>query len=93
MQLYTSWSYTYLAQLGYMAPPPTPRRVNIPPLHELRLELEKNEVCSVKLLNGSAEIFGFELLQNVENPLGEEVKAAVFSWTGAEVEMSRNFVL
>jgi polyribonucleotide 5'-hydroxyl-kinase len=71
-----------------MAPPPSPRRVNIPPLHELRFELEKGEACSIKLVNGSAEIFGFDLLPYIEHPLGDEVRAAVFSWTGAEVEMS-----
>ena len=72
-----------------MAPPPSPRRVNIPPLHELRFELEKGEACSIKLVNGSAEIFGFDLLPYIEHPLEDEVRAAVFSWTGAEVEMSR----
>ena len=72
-----------------MAPgPPTPRRVTIPPLHELRLELELGESCSVRLVGGNAEMFGFELLPGQDNPLGSEVKAAVFSWTGAEVEMS-----
>ena len=71
-----------------MAPAPNGRRYTIPPLHELRLELEQGESCSVRLIGGNAEMFGFELLPGQENPLGEEVKAAVFSWTGAEVEMS-----
>jgi len=68
-----------------MAPPPTPRRVVIQPLHEFRIELEKGEAVSIKLLNGTAEIYGHELTPNLEWPLGEEVKVAVYSWTGAEV--------
>lgn len=68
-----------------MAALPAARRVVIQPLHELRIELEKHEAVSIKLLNGTAEIFGHELTPNVEWPLGEEVRVAVYSWTGAEV--------
>lgn len=68
--------------------PPTPRVVQVPPLHELRIELEKGESCSIKLLGGTAEIFGFELLPGFENPLAEECKAAIFTWTGCDLEIS-----
>jgi polyribonucleotide 5'-hydroxyl-kinase len=68
--------------------PPTPRVVQVPPLHELRIELEKGESCSIKLLGGTAEIFGFELSPGFENPLAEECKAAIFTWTGCDLEIS-----
>lgn len=71
-----------------MAPAPDARRVSIPPLHELRLELEPSEAASVRLVAGTAEMFGFELLQGHDNPLGYDVKTAVFTWTGCDVEMS-----
>lgn len=72
-----------------MAPPPTPRRVVVQPLQELRIELEAGEAVSVKLLNGSAEIFGHELAQGLDWPLTDEVRAAIFTWTGCELEISR----
>lgn len=62
--------------------------VQVPPLHELRIELEKGESCSIKLLGGTAEIFGFELSPGFENPLAEECKAAIFTWTGCDLEIS-----
>lgn len=68
--------------------PPTPRIVQVPPLHELRIELERGEACSVKLVAGTAEIFGFELVPGFENPLAEECKAAIFTWTGCDLEIS-----
>lgn len=63
------------------------RRHIIQPLTELRLELENDDAIEVKLLNGTAEIFGLELVQGLEYPLGEEARVAVFSWTGCEVEL------
>lgn len=73
--------------------PPTPRVIQVPPLHEFRIELEKGESCSIKLLGGTAEIFGFELLPGFENPLAEECKAAVFTWTGCDLEISLMLVM
>lgn len=73
--------------------PPTPRVVQVPPLHELRIELEKGESCSIKLLGGTAEIFGFELLPGFENPLAEECKAAIFTWTGCDLEISLSLIV
>ena len=81
--------YTYQIIPSMAFRPPTPRVVQVPPLHELRIELEKGESCSIKLLGGTAEIFGFELSPGFENPLAEECKAAIFTWTGCDLEISR----
>lgn len=75
-----------------MAPPPTPRRVVVQPLQELRIELEADEGVSVRLLNGTAEIFGHELASGLEWPLTNECRAAVFTWTGCEIEMSGQLI-
>ena len=71
-----------------MPPPADSSRVVIQPLTEYRIELEKHEAIAVRLLNGAAEIFGYELAEGIEYPLAEEVRAAVFTWTGCEIEMS-----
>ena len=72
-----------------MPPAPESQRVIIQPLTEYRIELENHEAVAIRLLNGAAEIFGFELAEGIDYPLAEEVKAAVFTWTGCEIEMSQ----
>jgi hypothetical protein len=71
-----------------MAQPPESQRVVIQPLTEYRIELEKGEGVAIRLLNGAAEIFGYELAPGIDYPFTDEVRAAVFTWTGCEIEMS-----
>lgn len=68
--------------------PPT-RHISLPPLHEFRFELEGNDALAITLLQGSAEVFGFELVPGQPHPFGDEARAAVWSAEGAELEMSR----
>lgn len=72
-----------------MAPPT--RHVSLPPLHEFRFELEPSEAISVTLLQGTAEVFGFELVPGQPHPFGDEVRAAVWTASGAELQMSPLF--
>lgn len=55
---------------------------------EYRFELDENQAISIKLVSGTAECFGLELALDVVYPFGNEVKAAIFTWTGCELEMS-----
>lgn len=72
--------------------PPT-KRLEIPALHEFRFELEIGEALSVTLLQGSAEVFGMELVPGQSHPFSDEVRAAIWSPNGAEVEISLVFIL
>ena len=69
-----------------MSPPV--RTLSLPPLHEYRFELDPSEALSITLLSGTAEVFGFELTKGQPHPFGEELRAAVWSSSGAEIEMS-----
>ncbi|CAD6927732.1 unnamed protein product [Tilletia controversa] len=74
-------------------PLPT-RRQRIPPRSEFRFELEPGERISFRLVpssGGDAECFGAPLVAGEGRwyPFGEEAKAAIASWTGAELEMSQ----
>lgn len=64
------------------------RRVIIQPLQECRFELDPSESISVRLVDGAAEVFGYELALHSEYPFGDEARFAVFTWTGATVEIS-----
>lgn len=76
-----------------MASQPVTRRVQLPALHEFRFELDPNESLQITLIQGSAEVFGFELVLGQPHPFGEEARAAVWSPDGAEIEMSRFLLL
>jgi len=41
-----------------------------------------------KLIEGYAEIFGFELVEGKSYLFGSECKAAVYTWQGCTIEMS-----
>lgn len=69
-----------------MAPPT--RHISLPPLHEFRFELEVSESLSITLLQGTAEVFGFELVLGQPHPFSDEVHAAIWTSGGAEIEMS-----
>lgn len=75
------------------------RRVFLPPRSEYRFELEPHERLSIRLVQGrtqtgeepDAEIFGAELVGGSQErwyPFGDEAKAAVSSWRGAEIEIA-----
>ena len=68
---------------------PPRRQISLLPLQEFRFELEPGESLAVTLLQGSAEVFGFELVPGQPHPFGDEVRAAVWTPNGAELEMSR----
>lgn len=69
-------------------PPPPTRSFTLLPLHEYRFELEPTESVSIRLIDGTAEIFGFELATGQAYPFGDEARAAIFSWHGANLEIS-----
>ncbi|CBQ73472.1 related to Pre-mRNA cleavage complex II protein Clp1 [Sporisorium reilianum SRZ2] len=75
------------------------RRVFLPPRSEYRFELEPHERLSIRLVQNrtqsgdepDAEIFGAELVGGTQErwyPFGDEAKAAVSSWRGAEIEIA-----
>ncbi|KAJ1026949.1 hypothetical protein NDA16_002242 [Ustilago loliicola] len=75
------------------------RRVFLPPRSEYRFELEPQERLSIRLVQNrtqageepDAEIFGAELVGGSQErwyPFGDEAKAAVSSWRGAEIEIA-----
>ncbi|SNX87203.1 Protein CLP1 [Melanopsichium pennsylvanicum] len=75
------------------------RRIFLPPRSEYRFELEPHERLSIRLVQSrtqageepDAEIFGAELVGGAQErwyPFGDEAKAAVSSWRGAEIEIA-----
>lgn len=65
----------------------TNRSFSLPALHEYRFELDPGEAITVRLVSGTAEISGFELTSGQEYCFGDEVRAAIFSWHGADLEV------
>ncbi|PNS18645.1 hypothetical protein CAC42_5184 [Sphaceloma murrayae] len=63
-----------------------PRTESVPARSELRLEVAFNKIFKIKLINGTAEIFGTELAPNVTYTLSG-TKAAVFTWEGCQLEV------
>ncbi|KAL1744021.1 Pre-mRNA cleavage complex II protein Clp1-domain-containing protein [Schizophyllum fasciatum] len=59
------------------------------PETEYRFELDPGTTVAIKLLRGQAEIYGCELAEGKNYLFGEECKAAIFTWKGATIEMSR----
>ena len=57
-------------------------------LQEYRFELESaKDAIAIRLVSGTAEIFGMELAMDVDYPFGEEARGAVFTWTGCELQI------
>ncbi|KAL1762178.1 Pre-mRNA cleavage complex II protein Clp1-domain-containing protein [Schizophyllum commune] len=65
------------------------RQWDLHPETEYRFELDPGTTVAIKLLRGQAEIYGCELAEGKSYLFGEECKAAVFTWRGASIEMSR----
>ncbi|GAA6030990.1 hypothetical protein JCM8097_008972 [Rhodosporidiobolus ruineniae] len=69
------------------------RHFSIPATHELRFELESaTDALAIKLVNGYAEVFGYELVLGQTYAFSNEQRGAVWAPgvnnEGAEVEMS-----
>ncbi|KAG8760525.1 Cleavage polyadenylation factor subunit clp1 [Ceratobasidium sp. 428] len=65
------------------------RTWNLSPQSEYRFELEPNTSLAVRLTSGNAEVFGAELAPGRLYLFGGECKAAVFTWYGCTLEISR----
>jgi polyribonucleotide 5'-hydroxyl-kinase len=79
-----------LANSALEPPPQTvslPRVYNLNPETELRFESSFTAPVSIKLVHGSAELFGTELAPNTVYIL-KGAKAAVFTWQGCRVELT-----
>lgn len=59
---------------------------SLKPRQELRIETTQD--ITLKVLNGSIEIFGREVANNVDLNLKKGLILALFSWQGAQVEIS-----
>ncbi|KAF8447839.1 hypothetical protein L210DRAFT_3715673 [Boletus edulis BED1] len=60
------------------------------PETEYRFELDPGTSLVIKLQRGHAEIFGAELAEGKSYLFGSECKAAVFTWHGCTIQMSRS---
>ena len=54
---------------------------------ELRLEVPDDVTVDVKLLKGTAEVFGTELARNKDYTLSRRSKVAIFTWHGCTVRV------
>jgi len=63
-----------------------PRTEELPARNELRFEVAANKPYRIRLIRGSAEIFGTELGQNIQYTFSG-TKAAVFTWHGCTLEL------
>ncbi|XP_050224930.1 protein CLP1 homolog [Mercurialis annua] len=72
------------------APPPPPsavKQVKLERESELRIEVANDTSLRLRLLNGTAEIFGTELPPEQWLTFPPRLKFAVFTWYGATIEM------
>ncbi|TIC33855.1 hypothetical protein E3Q10_00581 [Wallemia mellicola] len=63
------------------------RLVEIPALNEFRLELDIKDELSIKLINGRAELNGFELSLDKWTTLKDELKCSIYTWIGCTLEI------
>jgi polyribonucleotide 5'-hydroxyl-kinase len=64
-----------------------PKIFNLPKEHELRFEVDFDNIINIKLLDGTAECFGTELAQFKEYTF-TRTKLAIFTWHGCVIELS-----
>ncbi|KAF5735519.1 hypothetical protein HS088_TW15G01026 [Tripterygium wilfordii] len=69
------------------AVPATTKQVKLEKESELRIEVANNTPLRLRLLSGTAEIFGSELAPENWLTFPPSLKFAVFSWSGATIEM------
>lgn len=63
------------------------RQVKLEKECELRVEVSENAPLRLRLLNGTAEIFGTEIPPEIWLSFPPRLKFAVFTWYGATIEM------
>ncbi|OAD70147.1 hypothetical protein PHYBLDRAFT_126526 [Phycomyces blakesleeanus NRRL 1555(-)] len=68
------------------------RTIDLDPDHEFRFEVDFNVKVQIKLLKGTAEIFGTELAMNVPYTFSGR-KAAVYTWHGCKIEVKGQFLV
>jgi hypothetical protein len=66
--------------------PATTKSVQLGKEHELRFEADFDTNVVVRLLEGTAECFGTELVQLREYVFRKGTKSAIFSWHGCTLE-------
>ncbi|THH06497.1 hypothetical protein EW145_g4045 [Phellinidium pouzarii] len=59
------------------------------PETEYRFELDPDTTLAIKIIRGSAEVFGAELSEGVTHLFGSECKAAVYTWQGCTLQIRR----
>lgn len=59
----------------------------LPEHNELRFEVEQSEVVTVKLLSGTAEMFGSEMPRGQEIVFDRGGAGCIYTWHGCEVEV------
>uniref|UniRef100_A0A0D9VDT1 Protein CLP1 homolog n=1 Tax=Leersia perrieri TaxID=77586 RepID=A0A0D9VDT1_9ORYZ len=74
-----------MAAAGGAAQPP--RQYKLAPQNELRVEVPPDAPVRVRLVAGTAEIFGTELPPEGWVPVPPRSKIAIFTWHGATVEL------
>ncbi|KAG7819933.1 hypothetical protein KL919_005197 [Ogataea angusta] len=60
--------------------------VEVPPFQEWRFEVAAKDKLKLKLVDGTAEIFGTELSPNIEYAFQGSVKLCVFSFSGCKLQ-------
>ncbi|PPQ93281.1 hypothetical protein CVT25_015279 [Psilocybe cyanescens] len=65
-----------------------PKRWELGPESEYRFEVDPGVSLAIKLVQGHAEIFGFELAEGKVYLFGFECKAALYTWKGCVIEIS-----
>ncbi|KAH1038547.1 hypothetical protein J1N35_040290 [Gossypium stocksii] len=73
--------------IGGSASASTIKQVKLERESELRIEVGNETPLKLRLLNGSAEIFGSELAPEMWLTFAPRLKFAVFTWYGATIEM------
>lgn len=68
-------------------PPADAARHSLPAGSELRIEVGDGSPALVRLVSGSAEVFGVELVEGRTYSLAPARKLAVFTWYGAELAL------
>ncbi|KAI7847551.1 Pre-mRNA cleavage complex II protein Clp1-domain-containing protein [Circinella umbellata] len=69
-----------------------PRTIELDSDHEFRFEVEFNKKVTIKLLKGTAEVFGTELAIGVTYTFTGR-KAAVYTWHGCSLEIGGDFLV
>ncbi|KAJ7510160.1 Pre-mRNA cleavage complex II protein Clp1-domain-containing protein [Mycena galericulata] len=71
-------------------PPADTKEWTLDPETEYRFEIDPGTSLAVRLVRGHAEVFGAEMAANKPYLFGSECKAAIFTWRGCTIEMSRS---